>query len=86
MMSETLSVPDPMVLTRNKRDEFLVEIRKSKNSSMIKQKRIKICDGLENSQQNDLSEDIEVSGNIQNGDQTEPQISVEVNVTISSKA
>ena len=86
MISDTLSVPDPMVLTRNKRDEFLVEIRKSKNSSLIKQKRIKICDDLENFQQNNPSEDIETSYGMQSGYQPEAPISVEVNVIIPAKS
>jgi len=33
-----------MVLTKNKRDEFLIEIRKKKSDNLIKQKRIKLAD------------------------------------------
>jgi len=33
-----------MVLTKNKRDEFLIEIRKKKSDNLIKQKRIKLVD------------------------------------------
>jgi len=33
-----------MVLTKNKRDEFLIEIRKKKSDNLIKQKRHKLAD------------------------------------------
>jgi hypothetical protein len=35
---------DPMVLTKNKRDEFLVEIRRKKATDIINQKRMKFFD------------------------------------------
>lgn len=35
----------PMAMTRNKRDEFLIDIRKKKNKTLIHQKRIMLSKG-----------------------------------------
>lgn len=43
MLSDTSSeLFNPMALTRNKRDEFLIEIRKKKNRNFIQEKRLKL--------------------------------------------
>ena len=47
MLPDTLGNSQSMIFTKNKRDEFLIEIRKNKNSDRINQKRIKMFGELE---------------------------------------
>jgi len=47
MLPDTFGNWQNMALTKNKRDEFLIEIRKSKSSNLIKQKRFKMCEEME---------------------------------------
>jgi len=71
----------PMIKTKTKRDEFLVEIRKKKSQMILLKKRIKLY-GSENDQPNgDMQEELYNNANSQIDVQEIFPISLEVTLT-----
>jgi len=59
MISDNINSTDfPMTLTRNKRDEFIINIRKKKNQTFLLKKRLKVYDPKEKEQNPNIQEAI----------------------------